>query len=90
MNRLQTALLEHDFVIQYKKGSNMPADYLSRLPGAKDNVASISAFDPFQTDLYDLQMQDEVLQAVQTFRNTGKWPSTIPKQDQSYYTAMID
>ena len=26
MNRLQTALLEHDFVIQYKKGSNMPAD----------------------------------------------------------------
>jgi len=53
MNRLQTALLEHDFVIQYKKGSNMPADYLSRLPGAKDHIASISAFDPFQTDLYD-------------------------------------
>ncbi len=26
MNGLQTALLEHDFVIQYKKGSNMPAD----------------------------------------------------------------
>ncbi len=54
MNRLQTALLEHDFVIQYKKGSNMPADYLSRPPGAKDHLASISAFDPFQTDLYDL------------------------------------
>ncbi len=61
MNRLQTALLEHNFVIQYKKGSNMPADYLSRLPGAKDNIASISAFDPFQTDLYDLQMQDDIL-----------------------------
>jgi transposase InsO family protein len=90
LNRLQTALLEHDFVIQYKKGSNMPADYLSRLPGAKDNVASISAFDPFQTDLYDLQMQDEVLQGVQTFRNTGKWPAAILRQDQSYYTAMID
>jgi len=27
MNRFQTALLEHDFVIQYKKGSDMPADY---------------------------------------------------------------
>jgi len=51
LNRLQTALLEHDFVIQYKKGSNMPADYLSRLPGAKETVASISAFDPFQADL---------------------------------------
>jgi len=27
--RFQTALLEHDFVIQYKRGSEMPADYLS-------------------------------------------------------------
>ncbi len=39
----------------------MPADYLSRLPGAKDHIASISAFDPFQTDLYDLQMQQCVM-----------------------------
>jgi transposase InsO family protein len=90
MNRHQTALLEHDFVIQYKKGSNMPADYLSRLPGAKDSIASISAFGPFQTDFYDLQMQDDILQEIQTFWNTGKWPSTIPRQDQAYYTAMID
>jgi hypothetical protein len=58
LNRLQTALLEHDFVIQYKKGSNMPADYLSRLPGAKETVTSIAAFDPFQADLFNLQMQD--------------------------------
>jgi hypothetical protein len=36
----------------------MPADYLSRLPGAKENIDSISAFDPFQADLYNLQMQD--------------------------------
>ncbi len=54
LNRLQTALLEHDFVIQYKKGSNMPVDYLSRLPGTKESIASISAFDPFQSDLYEL------------------------------------
>jgi hypothetical protein len=51
LNRLQTALLEHNFVIQYKKGFNMPADYLSRLPGAKETIATISAFDPFQADL---------------------------------------
>jgi RNase H-like domain found in reverse transcriptase len=38
LNRLQTALLEHDFVIKYKKGSDMLADYLSRLSGAKDAV----------------------------------------------------
>ncbi len=31
LNRLKSALLEHDFIIQCKKGSNMPADYLSRL-----------------------------------------------------------
>jgi hypothetical protein len=90
MIRLQTALLEHNFVIQYKKGSNMPADYLSGLPGAKDNIASISAFDLFQTDLYDLQMQDDIIQGVQAFQNTGKWPLTIPRQDQAYYTAMTD
>jgi len=39
----------------------MPADYLSRLPGTKETIASISAFDPFQADLYKLQMQDEIL-----------------------------
>jgi transposase InsO family protein len=90
LNRLQTALLEHDFVIQYKKGSNMQADYLSRLPGAKENIDSISAFDPFQADLYDLQMQDKILQSIQVFRNSGQWPQTIPRQDQAYYTAMIE
>jgi hypothetical protein len=90
LNRLQTALLEHDFIIQYKKGSNMPADYLSRLPGAKENIDSISAFDPFQADLYNLQMKDEILQGIQTFRNSRQWPQTIPKQDQAYYKPMIE
>ncbi len=67
----------------------MLADYLSRLPGAKENIASISAFDPFKADPYDLQMQGDILQGIQTFRNTNQWPQTIPKQDQAYYTAMI-
>ncbi len=68
----------------------MPADYLSRLPGAKETIASILAFDPFQADLYKLQMQDEILQGIQIFQNTNQWPQAIPKQDQAYYTAMID
>jgi hypothetical protein len=68
----------------------MPADYLSRLPGAKESIASISAFNPFQADLYELQMKDEILQGIQTFRNINQWPPDIPKQDQAYYTAMID
>jgi hypothetical protein len=68
----------------------MPADYLSRLPGAKENIAGIYAFDPFQADLYELQMQDKILQGIQNFRNTNQWPQMIPKQDQAYYTAIIE
>jgi hypothetical protein len=56
----------------------------------KETIASVSTFDPFQADLYELQMQDEVLQGIQIFRNTNQWPQTIPKQDRAYYTAMID
>jgi len=79
LNRLQTALQEHDFVTQYKKGSNMLADYLSRLPGAKDSIASIDAFDLFQADLYNLQMQDDDLQMLQTFMTKNEWPPNLPK-----------
>jgi hypothetical protein len=40
MNRLQVALLEHDFFIQYKKGKIMLANYLSRLPSANPLLKS--------------------------------------------------
>jgi len=57
MNRLQSALLEHNFVIQYKKGTIMPADNLSRLPSTNsDQLAEVTqCFDPFQPELIDLQ-----------------------------------
>ncbi len=52
LNRLQAALLEHDFVVQYKRGTTMPADYLSRLPAFEiDKTDQVSAFDPFQPNL---------------------------------------
>ncbi len=57
LNRLQTALLEHDFVVQYKKGISMPADYLSRLPSLPVNameVPKINAFHPFTPGLSDI------------------------------------
>jgi hypothetical protein len=61
LNCLQTALLEHNFVVQYKKGTSMPADYLSRLPSlpinAIDTPPSVAAFDPFMPDLQLLQSQ---------------------------------
>jgi hypothetical protein len=58
MNRFQTALLECDFTIQYKKWSDMPADYLSRLP-ATVNDHVIAAFDPVQTGLAELQIEED-------------------------------
>ncbi len=61
MNRLQAALSEHDFVIQYKIGKIMPADYLSRLPSVDTTkIADITeCFDPFQANLKDLQKSDQ-------------------------------
>jgi len=88
--RLQTPLLEHEFVIQYKKGLNIPADYLSRLPGTKDAIASISAFDPFQAELYDLQIQDDNLQMLQTGMTKNEWPPNISNQDKSYYETLAE
>jgi hypothetical protein len=60
MNSLQAALLEHYFVMQYKKGAIMPANYPSELPSSNQNtLAEITeCFDPFQPDLLDLQKTD--------------------------------
>jgi hypothetical protein len=86
MNRLQSALLEHDFVIQYKKGEVMPADYLSRLPSANpDTIAEVTqCFDPFQPDLIDLQRADVDLQLMNHFRIHGQWQPEVSKVDANY------
>jgi hypothetical protein len=83
MNRLQAALLEHNFVIHYKKGKIMLADYLSRLPSANpDMIAEVTqCFDPFQPDLIDLQKADLDLQQMNHFRVNGKWQENFPKAD---------
>jgi Integrase zinc binding domain len=86
MNRLQSALLEHDFVIQYKKGEIMPADYLSRLPSANpDTIAEVTqCFDPFQPDLIELQRADVDLQRMNYFRIHGKGQPEVSKADAKY------
>jgi hypothetical protein len=66
MNRFQTVLLEHDFIIQYKKGSDMPADYLSRLLATINDLV-IAAFDPFQAGLGDLQKEEEFAKNIWHF-----------------------
>jgi hypothetical protein len=61
LNTLQSALLEHDFIIQYQKGLDMPAEYLSRLPGTREKIV---AFDPFQAGLTDLQKHNPSLKLL--------------------------
>jgi len=90
LNRLQTALLEHEFFIQYTKGSNMLAEYLSRLPGDKEAITSITAFDLFQADLFELQMQDEHLQMLQTYMTKNEWPPNLSKQYQNYIKNLVE
>ncbi len=68
----------------------MPADYLSRLPGTKESIASISTFDPFQSDLYKLQLQDDDLQMLQTFMTKNKWLLNLPKKDRTYFKKLAD
>ncbi len=80
LNRLQAALLEHDFLVQYKKGTTMPADYLSRLLSfPQEDQNQIAAFDPFQHDLPQLQNQDPDLQAIFQFIKTGNWLPHLSK-----------
>jgi hypothetical protein len=88
MNRLQSALLEHDFVIQYKKGTIMPPDYLSRLPSTNsDQLAEVTqCFDPFQHELIDLQKADPDLQKMNHFRTKGEWPAYVTKAKWQLFT----
>jgi len=80
MNRLQAAMLEYEFVIQYKKGENMPADFFSR-QFSNTSISSVTdAFDPFQPNLVELQKEDQDLQIIDHFLHTGKWNQNIAKQ----------
>jgi len=80
LNRLQAALLEHDFAVPYKHGTTMPADYLSQLPSFEVNKAdAIAAFNPFQPNLKELQLQDADLQAIFIFLKNGQWLPNLTK-----------
>jgi hypothetical protein len=83
MNRLHSALLEHDFMIQYIKGTILPADYLSRLPSTNsDQLAEATqCFDPFQPELIDFQKAYPDLQKMNHLRTKGEWPAYVTKAD---------
>ena len=74
LNRLQLAMLDFDFTIQYKKGINMPADFLSR-----QTVDHLSAIDPFGPDLPQLQAADSDIIKLKHFTENASWPQGTSK-----------
>jgi hypothetical protein len=88
MNRFQTALLEHDFIIQYKKGSDMPADYLSRLL-ATTSEPIIATFDPFQTDLAELQRKEPFAKNILHFIKHNQWPAHLSRMEANSHTDLL-
>ena len=67
LNCLQDKMNKFDFVIHYKKGVEMPADFLSR-----NVLEEINIFTP---DLPMLQQRDEFAHAVTSFLQNGKLPA---------------
>ena len=78
LNRLQEAMNEFSFTIEYMKGADMPADFLSR------NV--LSEIDVFTPDLPKLQMEDEFVGSLRNYIKLGRLPSN---QIQSYLVKKI-
>jgi hypothetical protein len=59
-----------------------------KAPATENQVVSISAFDPFQRNLQELQLQDKALQIVQKHSKNGKWPKHIKPSEIKYAQAM--
>ena len=76
LNRLQLAMLEYDFVIQYKKGINMPADFLSR-----SKIDEIAAIDPFSKTLAHEQAIEPDVIKLKFFHEKGAWPAGTSNAD---------
>ena len=67
LSRLEHAMTEYDFIIQYHKGADMPSDYLSR------NV--LASIDVFSEDIPMLQHNDEFARSVFQFLQDGSLPA---------------
>ena len=74
LTELQQLALEFDFVIQHKKGINMPADFLSR----SNNTLVVNAIQLTARDLADQQGLDPEIRALKDFRATRRWPDYLP------------
>ncbi len=66
----------------------MPADYLSRLP-ATTNEPIIAAFDPFQTDLAKIQMEEPFAQNILYYGKHNQWPPHLSKSGANYHANLL-
>ena len=73
LSDLQLLALEFDFVIQHKKGINIPADLLSR-SGIK---TPINAVQLTPHDLATQQEEDHEIQSLIAYRANGRWPTNL-------------
>ena len=74
LNRLQQAMTDFDFVIKYKDGKEMPADFLSR------NVCE--AIDVFTPDLPRLQQEDPLLHTLIEYVKNHTIPANANAHDR--------
>jgi hypothetical protein len=66
----------------------MPADYLSRLP-ASTTEAVIAAFDPFQTNLPDLQREESYIKNILYYHKNHKWPENVSRTEASSMADLL-
>ncbi len=66
----------------------MPADYLSKLP-ATTNDPVFAAFDPFQTDLADLQWEEPYTQNMFYFGKNNQRPTYLSRTEANTHARML-
>jgi hypothetical protein len=74
MNRLQLAMIDFDFEIRYKKGSEMPADFLSR------SFTEINAISALDVDWVHEQEKDNLSMLIKESLNK-QWIYKFPMPD---------
>ena len=81
LNRLQMAMLEYDFEIQYKKGINMPADFLSRAFADTIQEIHLTSRVDEDPDFGLFQKHDRELQLMLSFLKNRQWDSSASTAD---------
>ena len=77
-------MLTYNFTIQYKKGINMLADFLSR-----SKIDKIYAIDPFCPSLAHEQALDPDLVTLRQFHQTSSWPAGTSKLDKARILRLL-